>query len=186
MGVLRAENQQGAGVLMDEGAGPADGVGEVEGELFGRLGLPGFDVYDRPDDECRDNVVVAGEAVLGVQRRPRTVLFALSDARGVFRGRRLEPKMLPLLLRPICSRIGPLTTVNGAVPVVDCQIPRRGCGSWAIASHAEMTTGKYSGRQPASAALIAANRTVNSRLRCGTSNSTSSGSRPVRARNSAR
>jgi hypothetical protein len=97
-----------------------------------------------------------------------------------------EPNTLPLLFSPICARTGPFTIRNGAVPVVDCQMARAGYPSAARDSHAASTTGKYSGRQPASAALMAASRTVSARFRCGMPSSTSPGSRPEKARNSAR
>ena len=70
--------------------------------------------------------------------------------------------------------------------MVDCQIDLVTMPSHRNASQAASTTGKYSGRQPASAALIAANRTVRFLLRCGMGISTSSGSRLVVAMNSAR
>ena len=53
------------------------------------------------------------------------------------------------------------------MPVVDCQIARDTMPSRRNESHAASTTGKYSGRQPASAALIAASRTVRVLFRCG-------------------
>ena len=56
-----------------------------------------------------------------------------------------EPKMLPRLFRPISSRMGPLTTRNGAVPVVLCQIPLGGVALLGDASHAARTTGKVLG-----------------------------------------
>ncbi len=70
--------------------------------------------------------------------------------------------------------------------MVDCQIDRDTMPSAMNASHAASTTGKYSGRQPASAALIAASRTVSALLRCGIGISTSPGSRAVVSRNCAR
>ncbi len=97
-----------------------------------------------------------------------------------------DPHTLPRELNPSVVRSGPNSTENGAVPVVDCQIDRDTMPSSRNASHAASTTGKYSGRQPASAALSAASRTVSALLRCGIGMSTSSGSRAVVARNSAR
>ena len=97
-----------------------------------------------------------------------------------------EPYRLPREFSPIVVRTGPFTTVNGAVPVVDCQIARDTPPSPRNESHAASTTGKYSGRQPARAALIAASRTVSARFRCGIAMTTSDGARDVVARNSAR
>ena len=94
-----------------------------------------------------------------------------------------EPKTLPRQFSPISSRIGPLTTSNGAEPVVLCQTPFVAYPSLARLSQAARTTGKYSGRQPARAALIAAVRTVQCRFRCGMAKTTSCGSRAVMARN---
>ena len=70
--------------------------------------------------------------------------------------------------------------------MVLCQIPRAGYPSAARDSQAASTTGKYSGRQPAMAALIAASRTVQCRFRCGMDKTTSSAPRLVWARNPAR
>src|SRR6202042_3345614 len=97
-----------------------------------------------------------------------------------------DPYRLPREFSPILVRTGPFTTVNGAVPVVDCQIARDTPPSPRNESHAASTTGKYSGRQPARAALIAASRTVSARFRCGIGMMTSDGPRAVVARNSAR
>ncbi|GAA3093176.1 hypothetical protein GCM10020001_005810 [Nonomuraea salmonea] len=120
-------------------------------------------------------------------RRPKTLMAASRTARPIVAlARKPEPKTSPLLLSPIRSRTGPLTTSSGAVPAVLCQTPHFSCGSLPIASHAASTTGKYAGRHPAMAALMAASRTVQRRSRCGRANSTSSGSRSVVARNSAR
>ena len=71
-----------------------------------------------------------------------------------------DPNTLPWLFSPIRSRTGPFTTRNGAVPVVLCQIARGAYPSATSDSQAARTTGKYSGRQPARAALMAASRTV--------------------------
>lgn len=100
--------------------------------------------------------------------------------------RKPEPNTFPLLFIPIRSRTGPFTIRKGAVPVVLCQIARLAYPSLVSDSQAASTTGKYSGRQPASAALMAASRTVHCRFRCGISKTTSSGSRLVMTRNSAR
>ncbi len=97
-----------------------------------------------------------------------------------------EPNTLPRQFIPSRVRTGPLITMNGAVPVVDCQIERVTMPSARNASHAASTTGKYSGRQPARPALIAASRTVRFLFRCGIGMSTSAGSRLVVARNSLR
>ena len=97
-----------------------------------------------------------------------------------------DPHTLPRELKPSVVRSGPNSTENGAVPVVDCQIARGTMPSARNASHAASTTGRYSGRQPASAALIAASRTVSALFRCGIGRITSSGSLDVVARNSSR
>src|SRR5712664_287511 len=97
-----------------------------------------------------------------------------------------DPHTLPRALNPSAVRSGPKSTENGAVPVVDCQIDRDTMPSRWNASHTASTTGKWDGRQPASAALIAASRTVSALLRCGIEISTSSGSLAVVARNSDR
>src|SRR3984957_7650066 len=97
-----------------------------------------------------------------------------------------EPYRLPRELSPIAVRTGPFTTVNGAVPVVACQSARDTPPSPRNESQAASTTGKYDGRQPARAALIAASRTVSARFRCGRAMTTSDGARAVVARISAR
>src|ERR1700760_3337001 len=101
-------------------------------------------------------------------------------------GRNPDPHTLPRELNPSSVRFGPNSTENGAVPVVDCQIDLDTMPSAKNASQAASTTGKYSGRQPASAALSGASRTVRFLLRCGIGMSTSSGSLAVVARNSSR
>jgi hypothetical protein len=111
-------------------------------------------------------------------RRPNALIAPSRIARPmVALARKPEPNTLPLLFRPSRSRTGPLTIRNGAVPVVDCQMARPTYPSATSDSHAASTTGKYSGRHPASAALMAASRTVSSRFRCGIASSTSPGSR---------
>ena len=119
--------------------------------------------------------------------RPRPLIAPSLIARPtVALARNPDPHTLPRELNPSSVRFGPNRTENGAVPVVDCQIDRLTMPSFMNASHAASTTGKYSGRQPASAALIAASRTVSALLRCGIGISTSAGSRAVVARNSSR
>jgi hypothetical protein len=120
-------------------------------------------------------------------RRPNALIAPSLMARPIVAlARNPDPNRLPRQLRPIRFLTGPLTTVNGAVPVVDCQIPLRVPPSSRNESQAASTTGKYSGRQPARAALIAASRTVRFRFRCGIGCTTSWGSRAVVARNSSR
>src|SRR5207253_4899994 len=56
---------------------------------------------------------------------------------------------------PIAFRIGPLTTMNGALPPVEAETP---CSPYAVSHSARTTastTGMYSGRQPAITAAIA-------------------------------
>ena len=91
------------------------------------------------------------------------------------------PSTPPAQLIPSRCRTGPLTTISGAGPLVDCHPPPGTARSRPSASHAASTTGKYSGRQPARAAFTAACSTVHSRLRCGTAAITSSaGARGLR------
>ena len=71
-------------------------------------------------------------------------------------GRKPGPKAPPAVLKPSSCLTGPLTTIIGAGPLVDCQLPPLAARSRISASNAASTTGKYSGRQPAMAALIAA------------------------------
>ena len=119
--------------------------------------------------------------------RPRPLIAPSLIARPtVALARNPDPHTLPRALNPSVVRSGPKSTENGAVPVVDCQIDLVTMPSSRKASHAASTTGKYSGRQPASAALSAASRTVRFLLRCGIGMSTSAGSRAVVARNSSR
>ena len=120
-------------------------------------------------------------------RSPKVLIAVSRRARPIVAlARNPEPKTFPRLLIPSRSRIGPLTTSIGAVPVVLCQMPFPAYPSSVSASHAASTTGKYSGRHPAIAALIAAERTVHERFRWSIRKTTSSGARSVRARNSAR
>jgi hypothetical protein len=98
-------------------------------------------------------------------------------------GRKPGPNAPPAVLKPRSCLIGPLTTIIGAGPLVDCQPPPRAARSRISASKAASTTGKYSGRQPAMAALTAARYTVQSRPTCSRVPMTSSGSLPVAARN---
>jgi len=78
-------------------------------------------------------------------------------ARGIVMfGRNPGPKAPPAVLKPSCSLIGPLTTISGAGPLVDWKPPPRAARSRISASNAASTTGKYSGLQPAIAALTAA------------------------------
>ena len=96
--------------------------------------------------------------------------------------RKPGPNTPPVELSPIRSRTAPFTTISGAGPEVDCQPPPFVVRSSMSASHAASTTGKYSGRHPAMAALMAAVRTVTSRSTCGMWPMTSSGASLVCAR----
>ena len=68
---------------------------------------------------------------------------------------------------PISDAIGPLTTAHSAAPPVLVSTVWRLNASSNIASSAATTTGKYSGRQPAMTALIAACSSVTPRPRAG-------------------
>ena len=98
-------------------------------------------------------------------------------------GRKPGPNAPPTVLKPSSCRTGPLTTIIGAGPLVDCHPPPRAARSRIRASNAASTTGKYSGRHPAIAALTAARYTVQFRPTCSSSPMTSSGARVVVARN---
>ena len=71
-------------------------------------------------------------------------------------GRKPGPNAPPAVLNPSSCRTGPLTTMSGAGPLVDWKPPPRAARSRMSASNAARTTGKYSGLQPAIAALTAA------------------------------
>jgi hypothetical protein len=58
------------------------------------------------------------------------------------------------------KRIGPLTTISGAGAFVVADTPCRSKASSHTASTAAITTGRYSGRQPAITALMAIFSTV--------------------------
>jgi hypothetical protein len=90
---------------------------------------------------------------------------------------------LPALLNPSRRRIGPLTTISWHWPVVlwSSPVDVLGCMDSTTASR----IGRYSLRQPAIAAAVAASSTVHTRLRWLTAPTSSWGSRPVYATNSA-
>src|SRR3984893_12188918 len=85
------------------------------------------------------------------------------------------PKRLPPPCRPIASRTGPLTITMSAAPPVLVAGPWSVNSGSPMASSAAPTTGKYSGRQPAMTALIAACHAVTARSRTGSWSSTASG-----------
>ncbi len=115
---------------------------------------------------------------------PNALRSISPSARGIVAfGRKPAAKIPPVQLMASSGRIGPLITISGAGPLVDCQPPPLAARSRITASQEASTSGKYSGRQPAIAALIAAVLTVHSRPRWSIRHSTSSGSRLVRARN---
>jgi hypothetical protein len=101
----------------------------------------------------------------------------------VMLARKPGPNTPPAPLIPSSAATGPLTTISGAGPDVDCQPPPPVERSSISASHAASTTGKYSGRQPAIAALIAASCTVTALSSCGSRPITSSAGRSTVARN---
>src|SRR5512146_1470557 len=106
-------------------------------------------------------------------------------ARGtVALGRKPGPNAPPLVLKPSSCLTGPLTTMSGEGPLVDWKPPPRAARSRISASKAASTTGKYSGLQPAIAALIAAVLTLTSLPTCSSDPMISPGSLPVVARNS--
>ena len=116
---------------------------------------------------------------------PNALRSISPSARGIVAlGRKPAAKIPPVELIPSSPRIGPLITISGAGPLVDCQPPPFAARSRMTASQAASTIGKYSGRQPAITALIAAVCTVHSRSRWSMRHSTSSGERLVWARNS--
>src|SRR5215831_9608573 len=90
-------------------------------------------------------------------RMPNAFLTIRPIARGmVALGRKPSPKAPPAVLNSSSCLIGPLTTISGAGPLVDWKPPPRAARSRMSASNAASTTGKYSGSQPAIAALTAA------------------------------
>ena len=87
---------------------------------------------------------------------------------------------------PISFAIGPLTMISGATGCVVAWIESRLNRGSASASTAVMTTGRYSGRQPAMIALIAMRSIVASPWRGGSTATTARGARSVKRRNSRR
>src|ERR1700730_267654 len=115
---------------------------------------------------------------------PNALRTVRPTARGIVAfGRNPGPKAPPAVLKPSSFLTGPLTTISGDGPLVDWNPPPRAARSRMSASNAARTTGKYSGLQPAMAALIAAVRTLTSRPTCSRAPMISSGSLPVVARN---
>src|SRR5689334_15519651 len=84
------------------------------------------------------------------------------------------PKRFPPPCRPIASRTGPLTITMSAAPPVLVAGPWSVNAGSPMARSAAPTTGKYSGRQPAMTALIAACHAVTARSRTGSWSSTAS------------
>ena len=80
--------------------------------------------------------------------------------------------------------MGPLTMMSGATGCVVAWIESRLKAGSARASMAVMTTGRYSGLQPAMTALTAIRSTVASPCRGGRTATTSRGSRSVKRKNS--
>ena len=118
-------------------------------------------------------------------RIPNTLRTTSPTARAIVAlARKPGPSTPPAELIPSSPRIGPFTTIRGAGPLVLCQPPPVTTRCCISASQAASTTGRYSGRHPAIAALIAACSTVHSRPRCGTAATTSARGRGVAARNS--
>ena len=76
---------------------------------------------------------------------------------------------------PIAVRIGPLTTMNGALPPVLAVLPCRPNSGTHIACTIATTTGMYSGIPPAITAAIATFSAVMRRRRTGSTPTTSSG-----------
>jgi hypothetical protein len=118
---------------------------------------------------------------------PNALRTMRPTARGIVAfGRNPGPNAPPAVLKPSSFLIGPLTTISGDGPLVDWKPPPRAARSRMSASNAARTTGKYSGLQPAMAALIAAVCTLTSRPTCSRAPMISSGSLPVVARNASR
>ena len=89
-------------------------------------------------------------------------------------------KRLPVQLRPILERMGPLTSMMIPGELVAAEASWMQLGSYRNrACMVANTTGKYSGRQPAITALAAACSAVRVRRRTGTSPKTCPGSRPT-------
>src|SRR5262247_326602 len=80
---------------------------------------------------------------------------------------------------PIARRIGPLTTITGPTLIVVASTPWMLKASVQAASTAAITTGRYSGLQPAITALIATFSTVQGARSGGTTATTSSAARVV-------
>src|SRR5438552_10598309 len=97
--------------------------------------------------------------------------------------RRPGPNTLPPALKSSRCRIGPLTTTSVAEPPVLVMAPCSVNAGSAIARNAASSTGMYSGRQPASTALIATFSAVIERRRVASTSTTSSGACPAAARN---
>ncbi len=118
---------------------------------------------------------------------PNALRTMRPTARGIVAfGRNPGPNAPPAVLKPSSFLTGPLTTISGDGPLVDWKPPPRAARSRMSASNAASTTGKYSGLQPAMAALIAAVRTLTSRPTCSRAPMISSGSLSVVARNASR
>ena len=91
------------------------------------------------------------------------------------------PKTLPAAFMPMSCTTGPETIKSGAEPpvlAVDAWKLKSGSSA---ASRAATSTGKYSGRQPAMTAFVAAARRLHSRPVVGCAATTVSGGRPSMA-----
>ena len=83
---------------------------------------------------------------------------------------------------PISAAYGPLTIIIGATPCIVPWTPLTLNSSRSMSSTAPITTGRYSGRQPAISAWTATSRTVAVSMAGGMGPITSSGSRLVAPR----
>ena len=83
------------------------------------------------------------------------------------------------MFMPMWWRMGPFTTIAGAAPIVVAQTPWALNSSLTQASMAVMTTGRYSGLQPAMTALMATFSTVAGAMFGGTTATRSCASRVV-------
>jgi hypothetical protein len=102
-GVLGPERYAGADRLLDERAGPPDGVGEIKRELFRNRGVPRLDVDHGANRHRGHGARLNIEPVLDVKRRPGRLLLVLGDARRVLGG--IALRGLIGLVRPQPERV---------------------------------------------------------------------------------
>ena len=111
---------------------------------------------------------------------PSTLMMSSRSARPIVALARLPlPSTLWVAFMPSARRTGPFTTTNGALPPVLAVLPCRPNSGSHIALTIAITTGRYSGRQPAITAAMATFSAVIRRRRTGSMPTTSSGARPA-------